>query len=86
MSNEETARNVGNNPVPAGVEGDNTGGNRSRRFNRRGNYRNPNQRGYHTTRFEGREPSLKGHVYDWTGERNPDQFIKTTKEITNYVG
>jgi hypothetical protein len=37
-------------------------------------------------RFEGREPTLKGYVYDFTGERMPDQFIKTTKEIKNYVG
>jgi hypothetical protein len=29
---------------------------------------------------------LKGHIYDWTGERNPDQYIRTTKEIVNYVG
>ena len=37
-------------------------------------------------KFEGREPSLKGFIYDATGERNPDQYIKTTKEIINYVG
>jgi hypothetical protein len=36
--------------------------------------------------FEGREPTLKGYVYDFTGERMLDQFIKTTKEIKNYVG
>jgi hypothetical protein len=29
---------------------------------------------------------LKGFIYDSTGERSPDQFIKTTKEIINYVG
>jgi hypothetical protein len=39
-----------------------------------------------TPKFEGREPSLKGHIYDHTGERNPDQFLKTTKEIRIYVG
>jgi hypothetical protein len=36
--------------------------------------------------FEGREPTLKGYVYDFTGKRMPDQFIKMTKEIKNYVG
>jgi hypothetical protein len=36
-------------------------------------------------RFEGREPTLKGYVYDFTGKRMPDQFIKMTKEIKNYV-
>jgi hypothetical protein len=37
-------------------------------------------------KFEGREPSLKGFIYDSTGERSPDQYIKTNKEIINYVG
>jgi pyruvate/oxaloacetate carboxyltransferase len=37
-------------------------------------------------RFAGREPTLKGYVYDFTSERMPDQFIKMTKEIKNYVG
>jgi hypothetical protein len=37
-------------------------------------------------RFEGQEPTLKGYVYDFTGERMPDQFIKMMKEIKNYVG
>ena len=34
-------------------------------------------------KFEGRVPSLKGFIYDATGEQNPDQYIKTTKEIIN---
>jgi hypothetical protein len=37
-------------------------------------------------RFKGREPTLKGYVYDFTGKRILDQFIKMTKEIKNYVG
>ena len=37
-------------------------------------------------KFEGREPLLKGFIYDVTREWNPDQYIKTTKEIINYVG
>jgi hypothetical protein len=32
--------------------------------------------------FKGQEPTLKGYVYDFTGERMPDQFIK----MTNFVG
>jgi hypothetical protein len=36
-------------------------------------------------KFEGREPSLKGFIYDLTREWNPDQYIKTTKKIINYV-
>ena len=45
-----------------------------------------NARRMNQPKFEGREPSLKGFIYDATRERNPDQFIKTTKEIINYVG
>jgi hypothetical protein len=60
--------------------------------NRRGNRRNVNRGHANTTsimgraRFEGREPSMKGHIYDFTGERNPKQWIKTTKEIVSFVG
>lgn len=59
--------------------------NRHRR-DRRGADRpaNMNMRRY-PGRFEGREPSLKGFIYDSTGERNPDQYIKTTKEITSML-
>ena len=28
---------------------------------------------------------MKGHVYDYTGERNPEQWIRTTNEIATYV-
>ena len=38
------------------------------------------------SKFEGREPSLKGFTYDLTREQNPDQFIKMTKAIINYAG
>ena len=29
------------------------------------------QRGWQP-KFEGREPRLQGHIYDWTGERTPE--------------
>ena len=37
-------------------------------------------------KFEGREPRLQGHIYDWTGERSPERYIRTTREISTYVG
>ena len=37
-------------------------------------------------RFEGREPRLQGHIYDWTGERTPERYICMTREISTYVG
>ena len=35
--------------------------------------------------FKGSEPSLKGHIYDFTREWNPNQFIKTTKQIKLFI-
>jgi hypothetical protein len=29
---------------------------------------------------------LKGFIFDHTGEQNPEQYLKTTKEIVNFVG
>jgi hypothetical protein len=82
MSNENNGT-----PVPAvqPVEA-NSGAvlNRNRFRNRRG-FNNNNNRNSQT-KFEGREPSLKGFIYDATGKRSPDQYIKTTKAIVNYVG
>ena len=66
-----------------------------RKFVNRGGYRRNNRgrrnnNGGHgsqgSKQFEGSEPTLKGHIYDYTGERNPDQFIKTTREIKLYAG
>jgi Zinc knuckle len=37
-------------------------------------------------KFEGKCPELKGHIYDATDARQSDQFIKTTREISEYVG
>jgi hypothetical protein len=61
-------------------------GRRDRRNNRPGNRPSSGAAGRSQTKFEGWEPSLKGFIYNSTGERIPDQYIKTTKEIINYVG
>ena len=60
----------------------NTTRNRNRRYGNRPN----NAQRVTDPRFEGRETTLKGHVYDYTGERNPEQWIRNTKEISTYVG
>ena len=36
--------------------------------------------------FEGRDPNLKGFIYDFRDGKTADQFVKTTKEIARYVG
>jgi hypothetical protein len=55
------------------------------RHDRHGNRQSSGSARQNQTKFEGREPSLKGFIYDSTGERNPNQYIKMTKEIINYV-
>ena len=52
---------------------------------RQGNRGSDQQRG-RQARFEGREPRLQGHIYDWTGERTPERYIRTTREISTCVG
>ena len=37
-------------------------------------------------KFEGKCPELKGHIYDASDARQSDQFIKTTREISEYIG
>ncbi len=40
-----------------------------------------------TPKFEGKCPDLKGHIYDNALDaRQSDQFIKTTREIGEFVG
>ena len=52
---------------------------------RQGNRNADLQRG-RQPRFERREPRLQGHIYDWTGERTPERYIRMTREISTYVG
>ena len=60
-------------------------GRSGRNQRRQGNRSGDPQRG-RQPRFEGREPRLQGHIYDWTGERTPERYIRTTREISTYVG
>jgi len=82
-------------PKFAGVKVDGTPGignnksvnhqnNRGRR-NYNSNFKNY-KAGQDTGLFEGSEPTLKGFIYDYTGERNLDQFIKTTEQLRIYMG
>ena len=36
--------------------------------------------------FEGRVEGLKGHIYDCSDHRQAKLFMRTTKEISGYVG
>ena len=84
--------------MPSGSDGGNSGspqqrGNANQDTNRSNggsssNRGRQNQFNRGPSRFEGEEPELKGHVYDYTGgsAHNSEQFIKTTEKIENYVG
>ena len=37
-------------------------------------------------KFEGKCEHLKGHIYDCSDARQSNLFVKTTKEIAEYVG
>ena len=39
-----------------------------------------------SVKFEGKCPDLKGYIYDASDARQSDQFIKTTREIAEFVG
>jgi hypothetical protein len=79
------AGNSGQQDSRAGRGGRGRGGH-DRRNNRQSNRPRSDNACSNLTKFEGREPSLKGFINNSTGERSPDQYIKTTKEVINYVG
>ena len=80
-----TASN-GGPATPAQTAPEPTESNTTRNRNRRRGNRPNNAQRVTDPRFEGCEPTLKGHMYNYTGERNPEQWIRTTNEIATYVG
>jgi hypothetical protein len=78
---------AGESPAASGTQDGTAGqgghgrGRRDRRNNRPNNRPSSSAAGWSQMKFEGREPSLKGFIYDWTRERSADQYIKTTKEV-----
>ena len=38
------------------------------------------------TKFEGRCDALEGHIFDYKGSGMADQYVKTKKEVSIYVG
>ena len=79
--------NEGNDESPRvqAASGGHHQGRHGRNQRRQGNRSAEYQRG-RQPKFEGREPRLQGHIYDWTGERSPERYIRTTREISTYVG
>jgi len=79
---------VEGNPEVGDNKFGNHGGNRRNNRGCRNNVNNFNnyRTGQNGSCFEGSKPMQKGFVYDYTGERNTDHFIKTTKQLRIYVG
>ena len=54
---------------------------------RRGNHRyNRADDGNRKTPFTGRESAMNGHIFDYTGERTPEKYIRTMRELVAHVG
>ena len=63
---------------------ENSGGRGSRcRSNNRENRIDDNIK---RTLFAGRESAMNGHVFDYTGERTTEKYIRTMKELVAHVG
>jgi hypothetical protein len=81
-SGEATGMEGGGGGNQQSGESGNTGTGRSDRDGGHGCQRNRGSRSHqYQSRFEGREPTLKGFIYDFTGKLMPDQFIKTKKRL-----
>ena len=75
-------RGTGNTGRGGGRE--NSGGRGSRRRNN--NRENRNDDNNKRTPFVGLESAMNGHVFDYTGERTPEKYIRTMKELVAHVG
>ena len=62
---------------------DNPGGRGNRR--RSNNRDNRNDDNNKKSSFAGRESAMNGHVFDYTGERMPEKYIHTMKELLAHV-
>jgi hypothetical protein len=83
----ETSTN--DTPNPGGTTGESKSSSNDKRYRRRCHRKTATT----TTRtvirqpkFEGKCEDLKGHIYDCSDARQSDIFVKTTKEIAEYVG
>ena len=81
-SRPPTDRGTGNAGRGGGREISGGRGSRQRNNNRDGRNDDINKK----TPFVGRESAMNGHVFDYTGERTPEKYIRTMKELVAHVG
>ena len=87
-SNSSSPDNNSRPRVDRGTGGEDRGASRDT-YSGRGNRRKGNQRnddGNKKSQFTGREVAMNGHVFDYTGERTPEKYIRTMKELLAHVG
>ena len=81
-SRPPTDRGTGNTGRGGGREISGGRGGRRRNNNREGRNDDINKK----LPFVGRESAMNGHVFDYTGERTPEKYIRTMKELVAHVG
>ena len=88
-SSNSSGQDARNRPcVDHGQGSEERGGSRETHSGR-GNRRKGNQfnnEGSKKSQFTGRESAMNGHVFDYTGERTPEKYIRTMKELLAHVG
>ena len=78
-------------PTDRGTGSTGRGGGRENSGGRGGRRRNNNRESRNDDinkklPFVGRESAMNGHVFDYTGERTPEKYIRTMKELVAHVG
>ena len=91
MESSGNANGPDNNSRPPTDRGTGSTGRREISGGRGGHRRNNNRDGRHDDinkklPFVGRESAMNGHVFDYTGERTPEKYIRTMKELVAHVG
>ena len=88
-SNTSSSQDVNNCPRADRGQGTEERGGTRDTYSGRGNRRQGNQfnnEGSKKNQFTGRESAMNGHVFDYTGERTPEKYIRTMKELPAHVG
>jgi hypothetical protein len=85
MAGEDKPAETGEGGKPEAVR-EGAAGRNNRHRNRRTNRPGTISSAPKATPFTGRVLALSGFVYDCSDNRQSEQFVKTTKEISGYVG
>ena len=88
-SNNSSGQDANNRPRMDRGQGTEEGGGTRETYSGCGTCRKGkqhNDEGSKKSQFTGRESEMNGHVFDSTGERTPENYIQTMKELFAHVG